>query len=151
MNQFLETYLRCFVHACPTKLKQWSPWLNSGIAQVSTKLLAEHHLTFCMDTVLVILDYLLMLSVLLFLILMSGCQKDHLCKILFANTCSMLRQEWKSNRTRIVLKAHSRLEIGLPEITTLDSASVARRSTQKLCPHILWAIQDRSSSRGYSI
>lgn len=34
LNQCLETYLRCFVHACPTKWLQWLPlaefWYNSS-------------------------------------------------------------------------------------------------------------------------
>ena len=35
LNQCLETYLRCFVHACPTKWLQWLPlaefWYNSSL------------------------------------------------------------------------------------------------------------------------
>lgn len=35
VNQCLETYLRCFVHACPTKWAQWLPlgefWYNSSV------------------------------------------------------------------------------------------------------------------------
>ena len=34
VNQCLETYLRCFVHACPTKWSQWLPlaefWYNTS-------------------------------------------------------------------------------------------------------------------------
>jgi len=50
VNQCLETYLRCFVHAC-----SGSPWPSSGITPVGTLLWIDHPLRFYTGILLAIL------------------------------------------------------------------------------------------------
>jgi hypothetical protein len=60
LNHCLETYLRCMVHACPTKWFQWlSQAEKTGIIPPITLHWAKHLLKCCMLTHLDILGWLL--------------------------------------------------------------------------------------------
>jgi len=48
VNQCLETYLRCFVHACPSQWSSWLSLLNIGIIHATTLPSRSHHSKLCM-------------------------------------------------------------------------------------------------------
>jgi len=53
LNQTMETFLRCFVNACPSKWVHWSPTAESGITIATIKLLGCLHLWLYMGILLV--------------------------------------------------------------------------------------------------
>jgi hypothetical protein len=78
VNQCMETFLRCFVHACPARWSQWLPLAESGITLAGIQLWAVSPLRLYMDILLVI-SALTLQTLVQPLTSIFGSRKEQLC------------------------------------------------------------------------